>query len=135
MAANTKKTPLAELPATEQATDQAGKITEQATQIAEQVTERFTVQTKEFADQARDFADQARDYSEQFIASAKTWGNYALDAYEQAANTVLGVQTQVAQAVKTDWLPSIVPAAINANVRFVEDVHAAYVKAARATLS
>jgi len=106
MAATTKKTPPADVPSAEQVTAQA-----------------------------REIADQARDNTEQFIASAKTWGNYALDAYEQAASTVLGAQTKVADAVKTDWLPSIVPAAINANVQFAEDVHAAYLKAARATLA
>jgi hypothetical protein len=76
-----------------------------------------------------------RDHSEQFVATAKTFGTYALDAYEQAAANVLEFQTKVAEAVKNDWLPSIVPAAIDANVRLAEEVHAAYVKAARATLA
>jgi hypothetical protein len=85
--------------------------------------------------QVREYTEQVRDYSEQFVTSAKTFGTYALDAYEQAASTLLGVQHKVAESVKADWLPSIVPAAIEANVQFAEDVNAAYLKAARATLA
>ena len=86
------------------------------------------------ADQVREYTEQARDYSDQLITSAKTFGNYALDAYEQTAKTVLQLQHKVAESVKVEWLPSIVPAAIEANVQFAEDVNAAYLKAARATL-
>src|SRR5215211_5881833 len=101
----TKKTPLEDVPGGEQATQQA-----------------------------REFTEQARDYSDQFVESAKTFGNYALDAYEQAAATVLAIQGRLAESVKADWLPSIVPAAIDANLKFAEDVNAAYLKAARKTL-
>ncbi|HEY3261998.1 MAG TPA: hypothetical protein VGJ95_17345 [Pseudonocardiaceae bacterium] len=85
--------------------------------------------------QVREIADQARDYVEQVLANAKTVGNTAVDAYEQVATTVLGVQHKFADSVKADWLPSIVPAAVDANVQFAEDVNAAYLKAARATLA
>jgi hypothetical protein len=86
-------------------------------------------------EQLREYTDQVRDYTEQFVASAKTVGTYTLDAYEQAANTLLSIHGKVAESVKADWLPSIVPAAIDANVQFAEDVNAAYLKAARATLA
>lgn len=90
---------------------------------------------EEVTEQMREYTDQARDYTEQFVSSAKTFGTYALDAYEQASHTVLAIQNKVAASVKTDWLPSIVPAAIDANLQFAEDVNAAYLKAARATLA
>ena len=85
--------------------------------------------------QVRDLADQAREYSELVLSNAKTFGNYALDAYEQVASTVLDAQAKAVDSVKVDWLPSIVPAALDANVKFNEDVTAAYVKAVRATLA
>ena len=106
MATTTKKTPIDEVPGADQA-----------------------------AQQVREYTDQVRDYSDQFVSSAKTLGNYALDAYEQAAGTVLEMQHKVAQNINADWLPSIVPAAINANVQFIDDVNSAYIKAARATLA
>ena len=84
---------------------------------------------------AEQVTEQIREYSDQIVASAKTFGNYALDAYEQAANAVLEVQSKTAASIKADWLPSFVPAAINAGVTFSEDVNRAYLKAARAALA
>jgi hypothetical protein len=80
-------------------------------------------------------AEQFREYGDQVVSSVKTFGNYALDAYEQAANAVLEVQSKTAASIKADWLPSFVPATIDASVTFVEDVHKAYLKAARAALA
>jgi hypothetical protein len=84
---------------------------------------------------AEQVTEQIREYSDQVVASAKTFGNYALDAYEQAANAVLEVQSKAAASIKADWLPSFVPAVINAGVTFSEDVNRAYVKAARTALA
>jgi hypothetical protein len=71
-----------------------------------------------------------RDLTEQFIQSAKSAGNQSLDAYEQSLRTLVEFQERAAGASQLDWVSSIAAA----HAKFVQDVSAAYVSAAREML-
>jgi predicted RNA-binding Zn ribbon-like protein len=75
-------------------------------------------------------AQQIRELTERFIESAKTAGNQSLDAYEKSLRSLVEFQEQAAGASQLDWVSSIA----SAHARFVQDVSAAYVKAAREML-
>ena len=76
-------------------------------------------------------ADEAtqriRDLTEQFIASAKAAGNQSLDAYEKSLRTLVEFEEHAAGASQLDWVSNIA----TAHAKFVSDVSAAYVNAAR----
>ena len=76
-------------------------------------------------------ADEAtqriRELTEQFIASAKAAGNQSLDAYEKSLRNLVEFQEQAAGASQLDWVSNIA----SAHAKFVSDVSAAYVNAAR----
>ena len=76
-------------------------------------------------------ADEAtqriRDLTEQFIASAKAAGNQSLDAYEKSLRNLVEFQEHAAGASQLDWVSNIA----TAHAKFVSDVSAAYVNAAR----
>jgi hypothetical protein len=68
-----------------------------------------------------------RDLTEQFIDAAKKGGNASLDAYENALQSLVEFQQRAAGASQLDWVSSIA----QAHAKFVQDVSAAYVSAAR----
>jgi predicted RNA-binding Zn ribbon-like protein len=75
-------------------------------------------------------AKQIRELTERFIESAKAAGNQSLDAYEQSLRTLVEFQEQAAGASQLDWVSNIAAA----HAKFVSDVSAAYVSAARTML-
>jgi predicted RNA-binding Zn ribbon-like protein len=72
-------------------------------------------------------AQHIRELTEQFIDAAKKGGNASLDAYEKALQNLVDFQQQIAGASQLDWVSSIA----QAHAKFVQDVSAAYVAAAR----
>ena len=72
-------------------------------------------------------AQRIRELTERFIESAKSAGNQSLDAYEQSLRTLVEFQERAAGASQLDWVSSIAAA----HAKFVQDVSAAYVSAAR----
>jgi hypothetical protein len=68
-----------------------------------------------------------RDLTEQFIESAKAAGNVSLDAYEKSLQTLVDFQQRAAGGSDLDWVSSIA----QAHAKFIQDVSAAYVQAAR----
>jgi hypothetical protein len=71
-----------------------------------------------------------RELTDRFIESAKSAGNQSLDAYEQSLRTLVEFQERAAGASQLDWVSSIAAA----HAKFVQDVSAAYVSAAREML-
>jgi len=68
-----------------------------------------------------------RELTERFIESSKAAGNQSLDAYEQSLRTLVEFQELAAGASQLDWVSNIA----QAHAKFVSDVSAAYVSAAR----
>ena len=79
---------------------------------------------------ADDAAQRIRELTDRFIASAKTAGNQSLDAYEHSLQTLVEFQERAAGASQLDWVSNIA----SAHAKFVQEVSAAYVNAARAML-
>jgi hypothetical protein len=71
-----------------------------------------------------------RDLNERLITSSKSAGLVALDAYEKALESMIDFEEKVASASQLDWVSAV--AATHA--KFVQDVSAAYINAARQTL-
>jgi predicted RNA-binding Zn ribbon-like protein len=71
-----------------------------------------------------------RELTEQFIDSSKAAGNQSLDAYEQSLRTLVDFQEKAAGASQLDWVTTLA----QAHAKFVSDVSAAYVSAARTML-
>jgi len=71
-----------------------------------------------------------RELTERFIESAKSAGNQSLDAYEKSLRNLVEFQERAAGASQLDWVSSIAAA----HAKFVQDVSAAYVSAAREML-
>jgi hypothetical protein len=76
---------------------------------------------------AEEAVQRIRDLTERFIDSAKSAGNQSLDAYEQSLQTLVEFQEKAAGASQLDFVSSIAAA----HAKFVSDVSAAYVSAAR----
>jgi hypothetical protein len=68
-----------------------------------------------------------RELTERFIEAGKAAGNQTLDAYEQSLRTLVEFQERAAGASQLDWVSTIA----QAHAKFVSDVSAAYVSAAR----
>ena len=79
---------------------------------------------------AEETAQRIRDLTERFIEQAKAAGNATLDAYEQSLKNLLDLQQKSASATQLDWVSSIA----TAHAKFVQDMNAAYVSAAREML-
>jgi hypothetical protein len=94
----------------------------------------MTDQMPDVAAQMSGATDEAvqriRDLTERFIEAAKTAGNQSLDAYEQSLRTLVEFEERAAGASQLDWVSSIAAA----HAKFVQDVSAAYVSAAREML-
>jgi len=74
-----------------------------------------------------DAAQRIRDLTEQFIDAAKKAGNASLDTYEKSLQSLVDFEERAAGASQLDWVSSIAAA----HAKFVQDVSAAYVSAAR----
>jgi hypothetical protein len=74
-----------------------------------------------------DAVQRIRELTERFIESAKSAGNQSLDAYEDSLRSLVEFQERAAGASQLDWVSSIA----TAHAKFVQDVSAAYVSAAR----
>jgi hypothetical protein len=70
---------------------------------------------------------QIRDLTERFIEAAKTSSSQSLDAYEKSLRSLVEFQERAADASQLDWVSSIA----TAHARFIQDMSAAYVNAAR----
>ncbi|WP_018601287.1 hypothetical protein [Mycobacterium sp. 155] len=71
---------------------------------------------------------QIREMTEKLIESNRTAGRAALDAYEKALRSMVDFQERVARGGnQLDWISALA----SAHTKFVEDISAAYVKAAR----
>jgi len=68
-----------------------------------------------------------RELTEQFIEAAKSAGNQSLSAYEESLRTLVDFEERAAGASQLDWVSNIA----TAHAKFVQDVSAAYVSAAR----
>lgn len=86
--------------------------------------------TTDQAKAAEEVVQRIRDLTERFIESAKAAGNQSLDAYEQSLRTLVEFQERAAGASQLDWVSNIAAA----HAKFVQDVSAAYVSAAREML-
>jgi predicted RNA-binding Zn ribbon-like protein len=76
---------------------------------------------------SEDAIRRIRELTERFIESGKAAGNQSLDAYEQSLRTLVEFQEKAAGASQLDWVSNIA----QAHARFVQEVSAAYVSAAR----
>jgi len=79
---------------------------------------------------AEEAVQRIRELTERFIDAAKKAGNVSLDAYEKSLRTLVEFQEKAAGASQLDWVSSIA----TAHAKFVQDVSAAYVSAAREML-
>ena len=77
-----------------------------------------------------DAAQRIRALTEQFIEAAKKAGNVSLDTYENSLRSLVDFEERAAGASQLDWVSSIAAA----HAKFVQDVSAAYVSAAREML-
>jgi hypothetical protein len=72
-----------------------------------------------------------REMNERLIESNRAAGRAALDAYEKALRSMVDFQERVARGGnQLDWISALA----SAHTKFVEDISAAYVKAARDTV-
>ena len=73
---------------------------------------------------------QIREMTERLIETNRASGRAALDAYEKALRSMVDFQERVARGgTQLDWISTLAAA----HTKFVEDMSAAYVKAARDT--
>jgi predicted RNA-binding Zn ribbon-like protein len=78
-----------------------------------------------------DAAKRIRDLTERLIESSKAAGLTSLDAYEKALKSLVDFEHKVAGASQLDWVSALA----TTHATFVQDVSAAYTKAARDLLS
>jgi hypothetical protein len=73
---------------------------------------------------------RVRQMNERLIESSKRNGRTSLDAYEKALRSMIDFQEKVADASQLDWVSALAAT----HSQFVQDVTAAYIKAARKSL-
>jgi hypothetical protein len=78
-----------------------------------------------------DATQRIRDLNERLIESSKAAGLTTLDAYEKALKSLVDFEQKVAGASQLDWVSAL----STTYATFVQDVSAAYTKAARDLLS
>jgi hypothetical protein len=78
-----------------------------------------------------DAAARVRELNERIIESSKAAGLTSLDAYEKALKSLVDFEQKVAGASQLDWVSALA----QTHASFVNDVSAAYTKAARDLLS
>jgi hypothetical protein len=92
--------------------------------------------TPELPDLGVDFAafeeaaDRVRALNERVIEASKSAGLVSLDAYEKALQSFIDFEEKVAGATQLDWVNALA----TTHVKFVQEVSAAYTKAAREAL-
>jgi hypothetical protein len=74
-----------------------------------------------------DAAQRIRELTERFIEAAKKAGNESLDMYEKSLQNLVDFEERAAGASQLDWVASIA----QAHAKFVQEISAAYVSAAR----
>ena len=72
-------------------------------------------------------AQRIRELTERFIDAARKAGNASLDTYEKSLQSLVDFEERAAGASQLDWVSNIA----QAHAKFVQDVSAAYVSAAR----
>ena len=75
-------------------------------------------------------AEHIRALNERIIESAKAAGQASLDAYEKALQSLVDFEQKAAKASQLEWVTAVA----SAHAKFVQDVSAAYVNAAREAL-
>jgi hypothetical protein len=85
------------------------------------------VTTPDPSAQIDEVAQRIRELTERFIEAAKKAGNASLDSYEKSLQSLVDFEERAAGASQLDWVSSIAAA----HAKFVQDVSAAYVSAAR----
>jgi hypothetical protein len=78
-----------------------------------------------------DAAQRVRELNERIIESSRTAGLTGLDAYEKTLTSLVTFETDVAGASQLDWVSALA----KTHAAFVQDVSAAYTKAARDLLA
>ena len=76
-------------------------------------------------------SEQVREYGERATETTKVFGRQAIDAYAQVVKSAIEFEQAAADAAPADWIKT----AIGTHAKFVSDVNAAYVGAARTLLS
>jgi hypothetical protein len=71
--------------------------------------------------------ERIRALNEQIIESAKAAGQASLDAYEKALQSLVDFEQKAAKAGQLEWVSAVA----SAHAKFVQDVSAAYISAAR----
>lgn len=71
-----------------------------------------------------------REINEKLLASSKGAGRAAIDAYANALSSLLDFQRQMADASQIDWVAALAAA----HARYIKEVSAAYIDAARDSL-
>ena len=74
--------------------------------------------------------EHIRALNERIIESAKAAGQASLDAYEKALQSLVDFEQKAAKASQLEWVTAVA----SAHAKFVQDVSAAYVTAAREAL-
>ena len=74
--------------------------------------------------------ERIRALNERIIESAKAAGQASLDAYEKALQSLVDFEQKAAKASQLEWVTAVA----SAHAKFVQDVSAAYVNAAREAL-
>ena len=74
--------------------------------------------------------ERIRALNERIIESAKAAGQASLDAYEKALQSLVDFEQKAATASQLEWVTAVA----SAHAKFVQDVSAAYVTAAREAL-
>jgi hypothetical protein len=87
----------------------------------------MTTPTPDPAAAMEEASQRIRELTERFIEAAKKAGNLSLDTYEKSLQSLVDFEEQAAGASQLDWVQGIA----QAHAKFVTDISAAYVKAAR----
>ena len=74
--------------------------------------------------------ERIRALNERIIESAKAAGQASLDAYEKALQSLVDFEQKAATASQLEWVSAVA----SAHAKFVQDLSAAYVTAAREAL-
>lgn len=75
-------------------------------------------------------ADRVRALNERVIETSKSAGLASLDAYEKALESFIDFEEKIAGASQLEWVNALA----TTHVKFVQEVSAAYTKAAREAL-
>jgi vacuolar-type H+-ATPase subunit H len=86
--------------------------------------------TKTQTDAIQDATAQAQELTERLVEATKKAANEYLTLTEKAAESVVGIQRQVAEQTEVEWLSSL----IEAQARFTGDVTKVFVSSGRELL-